>query len=57
MGQSLGHLNGFVESTLKGVRGREEALDWVFFIHLQIIMAKRAGGPKPKENKNWDDDE
>lgn len=23
----------------------------------QIIMAKRAGGPKPKENKNWDDDE
>lgn len=23
----------------------------------QIIMAKPAGGPKPKENKNWDDDE
>ncbi|XP_074644869.1 T-complex protein 1 subunit theta-like [Tubulanus polymorphus] len=22
----------------------------------QIIMAKAAGGPKPKENKNWDDD-
>lgn len=22
----------------------------------QIIMAKPAGGPKPKENKNWDDD-
>ena len=23
---------------------------------LQIIMAKPAGGPKPKENKEWDDD-
>eukprot|EP00794_Sanderia_malayensis_P000454 gene454-1096_t len=22
----------------------------------QIIMAKKAGGPKPKENKNWDED-
>ncbi|XP_064404674.1 T-complex protein 1 subunit theta-like [Halichondria panicea] len=22
----------------------------------QIIMAKQAGGPKPKQNKNWDDD-
>ncbi|XP_065838153.1 T-complex protein 1 subunit theta-like [Oscarella lobularis] len=22
----------------------------------QIIMAKRAGGPKPQENKHWDDD-
>jgi len=22
----------------------------------QIIMAKRAGGPKPRENKNWDED-
>ena len=23
----------------------------------QIIMAKQAGGPKPKDNKNWDDDD
>lgn len=23
---------------------------------LQIIMAKAAGGPKPKENKDWDED-
>ena len=23
---------------------------------LQIIMAKPAGGPKPKENPNWDED-
>jgi len=23
---------------------------------LQIIMAKPAGGPKPKENKEWDED-
>ena len=23
----------------------------------KIIMAKPAGGPKPKENKNWDDDD
>jgi len=22
----------------------------------QIIIAKPAGGPKPKENKNWDED-
>ena len=22
----------------------------------QIIMAKRAGGPKPRENKDWDED-
>lgn len=22
----------------------------------QIIMARQAGGPKPRENKNWDDD-
>jgi len=22
----------------------------------QIIMAKPAGGPKPKENPNWDED-
>lgn len=27
-----------------------------YFLHQQIIMAKAAGGPKPKENKDWDED-
>lgn len=27
-----------------------------YFMHQQIIMAKAAGGPKPKENKDWDED-
>ena len=26
-------------------------------IILQIIMAKPAGGPKPKNSKNWDEDD
>ena len=25
-------------------------------LHLQIIMSKPAGGPKPKDNPNWDED-
>ena len=27
------------------------------FVMLQIIMAKPAGGPKVKDNKNWDEDD
>ena len=25
-------------------------------LHFQIIMSKPAGGPKPKDNPNWDED-
>jgi hypothetical protein len=28
----------------------------IVFSVFQIIMAKQAGGPKPKENKDWDED-
>lgn len=29
---------------------------FLYFLNQQIIMAKAAGGPKAKENKDWDED-
>lgn len=38
-----------------GIKFATQAANTVLKVD-QIIMAKPAGGPKPKENKNWDED-
>jgi len=42
-------------SKLWGIKFASDAALTVLRID-QIIIAKPAGGPKPKENKNWDED-
>ena len=38
-----------------GIKFATQAANTVLKVD-QIIMAKPAGGPKPKDNKNWDED-
>lgn len=46
----------YVKSVFKKIHCVGVGVLIIFCFLLQIIMAKPAGGPKAKENKDWDED-